>query len=329
MISFIVIGKNEGWKLSTCLQSILKAVEHSKHTDFEIIYVDSKSTDDSIERAKKFPGVKVFRITGPCNAAIARNSGANEARGDILFFIDGDMEIDESFLSRVIRNNELIHDCVTGHLDDYFYNKQGEFLTKQARTYTSNLPEKEQRIKSNGGIFLVKRSVWEQLKGMRTKYKVNEDIDLSLRIHLGGFEIFRMPYLITKHHTIEYLNENRMFLMLKNLHVMYSAILFRDFFFKKVVWQRSVRSQYTAFLLIISIILLAIGQMAALISFTIYIMATSFRVLVNTKRSHTIQNKGKYIFKRFAFQICNDFMFNIGFLFFYPKNQKPKYAKVN
>ncbi len=329
MISFIVIGKNEGWKLSTCLQSILKAVNHSKCSDFEIIYVDSKSTDDSIERAKKFPGVKTYRITGHCNAAIARNTGANEAKGDIFYFIDGDMEIDDSFLSKVIQNDELIYDCVTGHLDDYFYNKQGEFLTKQARTYTNNLPEKEQRIKFNGGIFLVKRTVWEQLKGMRTKYKVNEDIDLSLRIHLGGFEIYRMPYLITKHHTIEYLNENRMFHMLKSHHVMYPAIILRDFIFKKVVWQRSVRSQYTAFLLIISIILFVIGlQMAALTSVIFYILATSFRISVNTKRSHTIQNKGKYIFKRFAFQICNDVLFITGLLFFYPKSPKPEYIKA-
>ncbi len=89
--SFIVIGKNEGWKLSLCFQSILNCIEKNRIDNYEIIYVDSRSTDDSIERAKKIPNIKIFSIIGKCNAAIARNIGCKEAQVDILFFFDGDM----------------------------------------------------------------------------------------------------------------------------------------------------------------------------------------------------------------------------------------------
>ena len=85
MISFIIIGKNEGWRLQKCLQSISYVVEQDAIANYEIIYVDSQSTDNSIELAKQY-GAKAFLITGECNAAIARNIGAKEAIGDI--FVD-------------------------------------------------------------------------------------------------------------------------------------------------------------------------------------------------------------------------------------------------
>jgi len=128
MISYIIIGRNEGWKLTKCLKSVFDTIEYNKLRDAEVIYVDSKSTDDSIERAKTFAKVKIFRITGVCNAAIARNIGAKEAKGNILFFIDGDMEIDKNFIKQAIVNNQLKHDCVTGHLDDYLYDINGNYL---------------------------------------------------------------------------------------------------------------------------------------------------------------------------------------------------------
>ena len=63
MISFIIIGKNEGWRLEKCLQSIVSIVKQDKIVDYEIIYVDSRSTDDSIELAKQY-GAKAFLIKG-------------------------------------------------------------------------------------------------------------------------------------------------------------------------------------------------------------------------------------------------------------------------
>ena len=122
MISFIIIGRNEGWKLTKCLASVFETIDHNKLTSWEVIYVDSNSADDSIDRAKAFVKTKIFKITGFYNAAIARNIGVEESVGETLFFIDGDMEIRPDFLPLVYNEKDgLKHSFVSGQLKNFNY----------------------------------------------------------------------------------------------------------------------------------------------------------------------------------------------------------------
>ncbi len=59
-ISFIIIGRNEGWKLTKCLESVMRAIKFNRLSNYEVFYVDSKSTDDSIHRAKRFKTQRCF-----------------------------------------------------------------------------------------------------------------------------------------------------------------------------------------------------------------------------------------------------------------------------
>jgi len=103
MICFIIIGKNEGHKLVNCINSIKKTIAENKIGDYEIIYVDSKSTDNSIELVGGLDEkLKIFRISGKTNPAIGRNVGAAESDADIYCFIDGDMELVPDFFPQVL-----------------------------------------------------------------------------------------------------------------------------------------------------------------------------------------------------------------------------------
>ena len=79
MINIIIVGKNEGWRLTKWLTSISMLIEENKAYNIQTIYVDSRSTDDSLERAQVFKNVRIYQITGVTNSAIARNIGAKEA----------------------------------------------------------------------------------------------------------------------------------------------------------------------------------------------------------------------------------------------------------
>jgi glycosyltransferase involved in cell wall biosynthesis len=330
MVSIIVIGYNEGSRLTTCLNSISNIINSYSNLDFEVIYVDSKSEDNSIETAKSFPFVhKTFVITGKKNAAIARNIGAKESSGDILFFVDGDMELDVDFLSYAINDNQKMNfQVLTGHLDDYFYDYEGNFIGKSPRTYLKDIPNEIEKLDSNGGIFLIERKVWDELNGMNTKFRVNEDIDFSIRLKKLGICVHRLPYLITKHHTIDYRNEKRMWKNLKQGYGFYPGVLFRKHFFEFNFIIQTIRAQYTAILLFSALIFFFINDMFFTSFIVLYCSFLFMRALVHTIKTNINKYKFQYFLERSFLQFFLDLSFWMGFLFFFPNEKIEKYIAV-
>jgi glycosyltransferase involved in cell wall biosynthesis len=99
LISVILAVYNQDKYLSKCLKSLSK----QKQVKFEIILVDDGSKNKLIIKNEKLKNNKIrfFRIahSGP---ALARNFGAQKARGEILVFLDGDMEFEPDFLKKLV-----------------------------------------------------------------------------------------------------------------------------------------------------------------------------------------------------------------------------------
>src|SRR4051794_36622998 len=66
----------------------------------EVLVVDDASDDDSADVARAAVA-RVMRIERRCNAGGARNRGMAEARGNVIAFLDADVEIGPSWLARV------------------------------------------------------------------------------------------------------------------------------------------------------------------------------------------------------------------------------------
>jgi glycosyltransferase involved in cell wall biosynthesis len=90
-LSFVVIGLNEAAHLPACLASI--HVAHLEGLSWEIIYADGGSTDESVEIAQA-AGAQILDGPGRRRAATNRNRGAEQARGEFIQFLDGDMILD-------------------------------------------------------------------------------------------------------------------------------------------------------------------------------------------------------------------------------------------
>jgi glycosyltransferase involved in cell wall biosynthesis len=96
-VGAVVIGRNEGQRLVTCLSSLKTQLEN-------IIYVDSGSTDNSIEEAQKL-GIEIIELdlSVPFTAARARNEGARllleQSSIDYIQFVDGDCEVQQNWLN--------------------------------------------------------------------------------------------------------------------------------------------------------------------------------------------------------------------------------------
>ncbi|MFV8456702.1 glycosyltransferase family 2 protein, partial [Vibrio owensii] len=114
-VSFVVIGLNESYILPRCFESIAKLVEQTnKQLSFEFIYVDSGSTDNSINIAKRH-GFQTYLLTGNKSASGARCVGAENATGDWILFLDGDMEINDDFINKALFSNHPIDENIIGY----------------------------------------------------------------------------------------------------------------------------------------------------------------------------------------------------------------------
>jgi glycosyltransferase involved in cell wall biosynthesis len=100
MLSFIVPAYNEELELPSTLSAIRAAADASSEP-YEIIVVDDGSTDTTAAVAAS-GGARVVTIHRRQIAA-ARNAGAREARGDILFFVDADTRISPAHVPGVQR----------------------------------------------------------------------------------------------------------------------------------------------------------------------------------------------------------------------------------
>src|SRR5262245_19555412 len=90
MISFIVPAHNEEAWVGRCVSAICSAMEEIGE-GYEVIVVDDSSTDATTSIAQQH-GARVIRVEHQQISA-ARNAGAREARGDILFFVDADTPV--------------------------------------------------------------------------------------------------------------------------------------------------------------------------------------------------------------------------------------------
>lgn len=85
VLSVIIPNRNGAATLDQCLTAVFA----SRHHDFEVIVVDDCSTDDSVARIQRHP-CRLVRLRQHGGAARARNTGAEQSHGEILFFLDAD-----------------------------------------------------------------------------------------------------------------------------------------------------------------------------------------------------------------------------------------------
>jgi len=96
-ISIVVPAHDNGAVLEECLA----AVRVARTPDCEIIVVDDASSDDTPARAAS-SGARVVSLSRNRGPAAARNEGARQSRGDILFFVDADVVVAPDAVRRVL-----------------------------------------------------------------------------------------------------------------------------------------------------------------------------------------------------------------------------------
>jgi glycosyltransferase involved in cell wall biosynthesis len=97
-VSVIIPTRNEEQGITECLT----AVFNQTFKPFEVIVVDGRSTDNTIEVASKFP-VKIFTESEPSSLPNARNVGVENSQGEILFIMDSDVILSKDCIMNAVK----------------------------------------------------------------------------------------------------------------------------------------------------------------------------------------------------------------------------------
>lgn len=317
-ISFIIIGRNEGKKIEASCRSVHEACSSEGITGYETIFVDSNSTDNSIEIAQRSGFDKIFRIENASGAAIARNEGARNANGRILFFLDGDMELVPGFITKIFdTEGRMIHPFVSASWENYYYSPEGEFLYHEL--YRKMAVSKPTYQTITGGFFVMERELWEKLNGMDTRFLTGQDLDLGLRSSISGSKLLRLPDVAVKHHTVNYRNETRKWKSLMAFRDVYArALLYRKHFWRnKYVYRRMATSDPTWLFLCFTIVV-------ALVTMSLWPLAAYPPVVLAATLLHRKKENLSIFMSELAFIFTRDIFNLAAFLFFHP--DRPVYS---
>ncbi len=194
-VGAVVIGRNEGQRLITCLDSLTKQLS-------SIVYVDSGSTDASISNAKARE-VKTLSLdmSEPFTAARARNEGAyylikNFPEIEYIQFIDGDCELHADWINKalqfLVNNNE--YSIVCGRLRERHPEAS---IYNQLMDIEWNTPTGES--KACGGIFLIRVTAFQAINGFKKNLIASEEPEMCLRIRKRGWKIYRLDSEMALH----------------------------------------------------------------------------------------------------------------------------------
>ena len=199
-ISVVIPTRNGAETLPDCL----RALRVSSLPPYEIIVVDDASSDDSARIAAQFD-CRVIRQGENIGAARAKNRGAENATGDILFFTDDDVIVARDALERLalIFSDPGIAGVV-GLLDrtipfaDFASNYKNLWMRF---TYARVLRERIGLFYTS--IAAMRRAIFAQLGGFDENYRgasIAEDTEFGQRAWGAGHNIILDTDVAAVHH---------------------------------------------------------------------------------------------------------------------------------
>ena len=215
-MSFIVPCFNSEKTIQICINSILN---QSKFNKSEIIIINDGSTDRTSKIINQYKNNnKIIIKTHSENMGLsqARNTGINSANGDILAFIDSDMELENNWLNKAMKI--FNHKHIIGIMGQYTYPQNITLNQLDKYLYSSLRGAKKKYVNGDNIHFkyflfsntAIRRHVFNSLLGFDNQFKKygGEDTDLAIRLYqLYPQGLYYFSDLISYHHSKKELHD--------------------------------------------------------------------------------------------------------------------------
>lgn len=188
-VSIVIPTRNSALFLENCLRSI----KNQTFKNIETIIVDSKSTDKTLELAKKYNATVYTFIPnvplGTFEAPHKRNYGMKKAKGEYLYYVDTDMELKSNVVNEAVTKCSQGADAVIVGEDSFGEGVWANAKNLERRCYWGDDNVETPRF--------FKKSVWKVLGGLdETLGGGGEDWDFYQKLKDNGYKTVRIKSIV-------------------------------------------------------------------------------------------------------------------------------------
>lgn len=208
-VSIIVVNFNgEKW-----LSNFVASLKKQTYKDFEFIFVDNNSSDNSVKFIKdNYPGANIVELEENLGFAGGNNKGFEIAKGELILFLNNDTYFNKNFLKNFVEvfDNEIsIAQSKIVLTDEKTIDSCGSFWTNTTFMYYYGNGKEESLEKYNkpfkvfsikGASFMVRRKVIEKI-GLFDEdfWNYYEETDFCHRAGLAGYVSWYTPKPVCYH----------------------------------------------------------------------------------------------------------------------------------
>jgi glycosyltransferase involved in cell wall biosynthesis len=180
LVTVIIPTFNRGY----CLAETISSVLDQTFINFELIVVDDRSTDNTLEVIDQFQGIRLIRLQKNYGVSYARNRGLEQALGDWVAFLDSDDLWVKGKLQAQVKWIENQPNCYAVYTDEIWIrngvrvNPMNKHHKYSGDIFQNCLPL---CIVSPSSV-LLKAEMLNEVGGFDESMPVCEDYDLWLRI---------------------------------------------------------------------------------------------------------------------------------------------------
>ena len=186
LVSIVVPMFNAAQFIPTALKSIL----HEKEVPIEVVVVNDRSTDGSLDRVKEFNDARIRVLDGGGRgAAHAMNVGFGDARGEILMFCDADDAYPDKRIDVQARwlQSHPEYDGVCGTFSTI--DRKGKFVARMQSGDTEiEITDELMKghLRTSFCTYAVRSALVRKVGEFREFFEMGYDLDFQLRVGEAG-----------------------------------------------------------------------------------------------------------------------------------------------
>lgn len=191
------------------LPDLLAALERQTFTDFELIFADDASSDDSVACVEQsFPTARILTNRHNIGFVANANAAADAALGRVIVLLNNDTEPDSNWLAELAKNITQHPDAAIVASKLLLFDKRDHLHTTGDLLGVDGIPRnrgvwEEDRGQYDdqteifggcGGAMAIRKDVWQALGGFDEEFWMYlEDVDFAFRAQLAGWKAVFAP----------------------------------------------------------------------------------------------------------------------------------------